>query len=45
MLGNNVRIRTNSTIVGKVKIGNDVLIVPNTYININVETLVFALEV
>ena len=29
-------IRTNSTVVGKIKIGNDVLIAPNTFVNFDV---------
>lgn len=33
MIGNEVWIGVNSTIVGKVNIGNDVLIAPNSYIN------------
>lgn len=33
VIGNNVWIGINSTIVGKVVIGDDVLIVPNTYVN------------
>lgn len=35
-IGNEVWIGINSTIVGKVKIGNDVLIAPNTYINCDI---------
>ncbi|WP_288230195.1 serine acetyltransferase [uncultured Faecalicoccus sp.] len=34
--GDRVCIRTNSTIVGKVNIGNDVLIAPNTFVNFDV---------
>lgn len=35
-IGNNVCIRTNSTIVGKINIGDDVLIAPNTFVNFDV---------
>lgn len=34
--GNRVVIRTNSIVVGNVKIGNDVLIAPNTFVNFDV---------
>lgn len=34
--GNRVCIRGNATIVGKVHIGNDVLIAPNTFVNFDV---------
>lgn len=34
--GDRVCIRTNSTVVGKVIIGNDVLIAPNTFVNFDV---------
>ncbi|GEA30037.1 serine acetyltransferase [Clostridium diolis] len=34
--GNRVCIRANSTVVGKVKIGDDVLIAPNTFVNFDV---------
>ncbi len=34
--GDRVVIRTNSTVVGKVNIGNDVLIAPNTFVNFDV---------
>lgn len=34
--GNRVCIRANSTVVGKVNIGNDVLIAPNTFVNFDV---------
>lgn len=34
--GNKVCIRTNSTIVGNVTIGDDVLIAPNTFVNFDV---------
>ena len=33
IIGNKVWIGVNSTIVGRIKIGNNVLIAPNTYIN------------
>lgn len=33
IIGNNVWIGINSTIVGKITIGDDVLIAPNTYVN------------
>lgn len=36
MLGNEVWIGINSTIVGNVKIGNDVMIAPNTFINCDI---------
>ena len=36
MIGNNVWIGVNATIVGNVVIGNDVLIAPNTYINCDI---------
>ena len=35
-IGNNVWIGINSVIVGKIKVGNDVLIAPNCYINFDV---------
>ena len=34
ILGKNIGV--NSTVVGKIEIGNDVLIAPNTYVNFNV---------
>ena len=34
--GKNVVIRCNSTVVGKINIGNDVLIAPNTFVNFDV---------
>lgn len=34
--GNRVCIRANSTVVGKIRIGNDVLIAPNTFVNFDV---------
>ena len=34
--GNRVVVRTNSTVVGNVHIGNDVLIAPNTFVNFDV---------
>lgn len=34
--GNRVVIRTNSTVVGKINIGSDVLIAPNTFVNFDV---------
>ena len=36
MIGNNVWIGVNVAIVGKVNIGNDVLIAPNSYVNCDV---------
>ena len=36
VLGDNVWIGTNSVVVGKVYIGNDVLIAPNAYVNFDV---------
>ena len=35
-LGNRVCIRTNSTVVGNIIIGDDVLIAPNTFVNFDV---------
>ena len=35
-IGNNVWIGTNSVIVGNIKIGNDVLIAPLTFVNFDV---------
>lgn len=35
-IGNRVCIRTNSTVVGNVQIGDDVLIAPNTFVNFDV---------
>lgn len=35
-IGDRVCIRTNSTIVGNIRIGNDVLIAPNTFVNFDV---------
>lgn len=36
VIGDKVYIGVNATIVGAIKIGNDVLIAPNTYVNCNV---------
>ncbi|MGU8420279.1 serine acetyltransferase [Clostridium perfringens] len=36
IIGDEVWIGVNSTIVGKINIGNDVLIAPNTYVNCDV---------
>ena len=36
ILGNCVWVGINASIVGKVKIGDDVLIAPNSYVNIDV---------
>lgn len=36
VIGDNVWIGVNATIVGAIKIGNDVLIAPNTYVNCDV---------
>lgn len=36
ILGDNIWIGVNSTIVGKINIGNDVLIAPNSFINFDV---------
>lgn len=36
IIGNQVYLGINSTVVGKVKIGDDVLIVPNAYVNCDV---------
>ena len=35
-IGNNVWIGVNSTLVGRIHIGNDVLIAPNSYVNCDV---------
>lgn len=35
-IGNNVWIGVNSTIVGNIKIGNNVLIAPNSFVNIDI---------
>ena len=35
-MGNNVFIGINATVVGKISIGNDVLIAPNSYVNVDV---------
>lgn len=35
-IGNRVCIRSNSTVVGNITIGNDVLIAPNTFVNFDV---------
>lgn len=32
-VGNNVVVQTNAVIVGKINIGNDVLIAPNAFVN------------
>lgn len=36
VIGNNVWIGINAVIVGKIHIGNDVLIAPNSYVNIDI---------
>ena len=36
VIGDNVWIGVNATVVGAIKIGNDVLIAPNTYVNCDV---------
>lgn len=36
IIGNRVCIRTNSTVVGKITIGDDVLIAPNTFVNFDI---------
>ena len=36
IIGDSVWIGVNSTIVGKITIGNDVLIAPNSYVNCNI---------
>lgn len=36
VIGNRVRIGANASIVGNVRIGNDVLIAPNTFVNVDV---------
>lgn len=38
--GDRVCIRTNSTIVGGIQIGNDVLIAPNTFVNFDVPGII-----
>ena len=35
-IGNRVCIRSNSTVVGNITIGDDVLIAPNTFVNFDV---------
>ena len=35
-MGDDVRIGSNAVVVGKIIIGNDVLIAPNAYVNFNV---------
>lgn len=44
ILGDNVWIGTNSVVVGKVHIGNDVLIAPNAYVNFDVPDHSIVLE-
>ena len=36
IIGDNVWIGVNATVVGKIKIGNDVMIAPNSYVNCDV---------
>jgi serine O-acetyltransferase len=36
IIGDNVCVKANSVVVGKVRIGNDVIIAPNTFVNIDV---------
>ena len=36
VIGDKVWIGVNATIVGAIKVGNDVLIAPNTYVNCDV---------
>lgn len=36
IIGNNVWVGSNSTIVGKINIGNNVLIAPNTFVNTDI---------
>lgn len=36
VIGNRVVIRTNSTVTGNIRIGDDVLIAPNTFVNFDV---------
>ena len=36
MIGNEVWIGTNAVVVGKIRIGNNVLIAPNAFVNIDV---------
>lgn len=36
IIGNNVWIGTNAVVVGKIKIGDDVLIAPNAYVNFDI---------
>lgn len=36
VIGDNVFLGTNSIVVGKIKIGNDVLIAPGAYVNFDV---------
>ena len=35
-IGNNVAVGINSTIIGKITIGNDVMIAPNSFVNFDV---------
>lgn len=36
IIGNNVSIQTNAVIIGRIKIGDDVLIAPNAFVNFDV---------
>ena len=36
IIGDNVWIGINATIIGKIKVGNDVLIAPNTFVNCDI---------
>ena len=36
IIGNNIFLRKNSIVVGKIKIGNDVLIAPSAYVKFDV---------
>lgn len=36
VIGNNVYLGLNSTVVGGIELGNDVLVAPNTFVNFNV---------
>ena len=44
-IGDNVYIGLNSTVVGNIKIGNNVLIAPNAYVNFRLPITVLLLEI
>lgn len=45
VIGDKVWIGVNATIVGAIKVGNDVLIAPNTYVNCDVPDHSIVLEI